>query len=109
MNSWNRWLRAMGIALLVLAAAIIVAALAGCAPTGPTEPQKTPQQIWIEAHPTHLNDRGECIEFDDEPCDEDPYDLDDWYESFNKTKAPSKKPSPKPMKTAFQPKPTKKK
>lgn len=86
----------------VLAFGLIVA-LAACAEsTGPT---KTPQQVWIDAHPTSVGDSSQCIEFDGEPCDEDPYDLDDWFEEFHKTPA-VKKESPRPMKTASQPKPS---
>lgn len=82
----------------------LILGLAACAES--VTPGKTPQQVWIDAHPTTLNGDGECIEFDGEPCDDDPYDLDDWYESFHGTKAPSKKPTPRPMLTANQPKPS---
>ncbi len=87
-----------------IAAFGLIVGLAACAES--VTPDKTPQQVWIDAHPTYLNSAGQCMEADDEPCDEDPYDLDDWYESFHGTKAPSKKPSPKPMLTANQPKPS---
>lgn len=93
----------IGMALGTMAI-FLVAALLGCTPKGPVEQQKTPQQIWVDAHPTHTNDKGECIEFDDEPCDDDPYDLDDWSESYHKTPA-AKKTTPRPMLTANQPKP----
>lgn len=94
-------LRYAGIALLVLSALLIGLSMAACQSSGPV---KTPQQVWIEAHPTHTGPNGECIEFDDEPCDADPYDLDDWFESYNKTPA-VKKTSPRPMQTARQPAP----
>lgn len=94
------------VAIVTVGAVCLAIILTGCAPKGPVEQQKTPQQVWIDAHPTHVGDKGQCVEFDDEPCDDDPYDLDDWYESFNKTKAPAKKPSPRPMLTANQPKPS---
>lgn len=69
-----------------------------------------PRDTWIDTHPTHAGPNGECIEADGEPCDDDPYDLDDLFESDGKPKLPtvkpaSKRPSPKPMQTAFQPKP----
>jgi hypothetical protein len=86
----------------VLAFGLIVG-LAACAES--VTPDKTPQQVWIDAHPTHLGPNGECIEFDDEPCDDDPYDLEDWYESYHKTPA-AKKPSPRPMQTGYQVKPS---
>jgi hypothetical protein len=71
-------------------------ALMGCTPSGPTEKSPTPKDLWISAHPTHSDERGLCREFDDEPCDEDPYDLDDFFElDATKTKAPSAKPKPK--------------
>lgn len=95
-------MRTTGVALLILSLAIVGLALAGCAPKGPV---KTPQQVWIDAHPTHQGPNGECIEFDDEPCDDDPFDLDDWSESYHKTPV-VKKPSPRPMLTANQPKAT---
>lgn len=87
-----------------LAAATILVVLAGCAPKGPVEPIKSPRQIWIEAHPTSMGDAGECIEYDGEDCDLDPYDLDDMteYDKHGYSKAPTpktKKPSPKPTKT----------
>jgi hypothetical protein len=101
-KNWDNVLKSIGLALLVAAAFAIVMAVAGCAPSGPV---KTPQQVWIDAHPTHQGPNGECIEFDDEPCDDDPFDLDDWYESTHKTPA-VKKQSPRPMLTANQPKAT---
>lgn len=81
----------------------LILGLAACAEGA--VPDRTPQQVWIDAHPTRQGPDGQCIEFDDEPCDDDPYDLDDWFESFHKTPA-AKKPSPRPMLTANQPKPT---
>lgn len=72
--------------------------LGACAPKGPVEPIKSPRDLWIEAHPTSVGDAGECIEFDGEPCDDDPFDLDDMTE-YDKH-GYSKKPSPKPVKTA---------
>lgn len=84
--------------------------LTACAPKGPVEPYKSPEQVWIEAHPTHAGDAGECIEFDGELCDDDPYDLDDLTEvDSHKTPGvskPSARPSPRPVKTAAQPKTT---
>lgn len=80
----------------------LIVGLAACAEG---MPGRTPQQVWIDAHPTTLSDDGECMEFDGEPCDDDPYDLDDWYESYHKTPA-VKKQSPRPMLTANQPKPS---
>lgn len=95
-------LKTASVALIIVVAFVLAMSLVGCAPSGPV---KTPQQVWIEAHPTHLNERGECIEADDELCDEDPHDLEDFYEEQAKKRGESKKPSPKPMQTAFQPKP----
>ncbi len=80
----------------------LILGLAACAES--VTPDQTPQQVWINAHPTHTGPNRECIEFDDEPCDDDPYDLDDWFEVYHKTPA-VKKPSPRPMLTANQPKP----
>lgn len=34
---------------------------------------RSPQEV----HPTHGGPGGECIEWDDEPCDDDPFDADD--------------------------------
>jgi hypothetical protein len=81
----------------------LIMGLAACAES--VTPDRTPQQVWIDAHPTHQGPKGECIEFDGELCDDDPYDLDDWYESYHKTPA-VKKPSPRPMQTANQGKPS---
>lgn len=53
-------------------------------------------------HPTYAGPNGECMEWDDEPCDSDPFDSDD--DDIHLPK-PSKKPSPRPMQTAFQPRP----
>lgn len=78
----------------------LILGLAACAES--VKPGKTPQQVWIDTHPTTLNGDGECVEFDGEPCDDDPYDLDDWYELYHKTPA-VKKQSPRPMLTANQP------
>lgn len=72
---------------------------------GPSAPVKTPQQVWIEAHPTHTDLKGECIEFDGEVCDDDPFDLDDFFEARNPTPSHLRPGSPKPMLTANQPKP----
>jgi hypothetical protein len=90
--------------IALAALVLLTAGTVGCAPKGPVEPIKSPRQIWIEAHPTHLGPNGECIEFDDEPCDADPFDTDDMTE-YDKH-GYSKKPSPRPMKTASQPKPS---
>lgn len=81
----------------------LILGLAACAET--VTPDKTPQQVWIESHPTTVNSDGECIEFDGEPCDDDPYDLDDWSEKYHGTPV-SRRPTPRPMQTAFQPKPS---
>lgn len=72
--------------------------LTGCE----AKPVKSREQIWIEAHPTQGGQDGQCIEFDGEDCDDDPFDLNDLYKSLQ----PSKKPTPRPMQTANQPRPT---
>lgn len=59
-----------------------------------------PGKTWMDLHPTH-GVNGECFEADDEPCDEDPYDLDDLFESSH-SKKPSvvtTKKTPGPVKT----------
>lgn len=69
-------------------------ALAACAPSGPVEPVRSRRDLWIEAHPTYAGPNGECIEADDEPCDDDPFDLDDLVEyDRHASKAPSPKVS----------------
>lgn len=88
--------RVMLLGLLALAGAVALAlAVAACAPSGPVEPIKSPRQLWIEAHPTHAGPNGECVEADDELCDEDPHDLDDMdeYDKHGYSKAASPKPS----------------
>ena len=93
-----------GVALLILSLAVVGLTLVGCGA------QETPRDTWIDTHPTSVNSDGQCVEFDGEPCDDDPYDLDDLFESDGKPKLPSLKPgsarpSPKPMLTAKQPAP----
>ena len=106
-------MRTTGIALLIASAGIIaMVLLSGCAPTGPVEQVKSPKQIWIEAHPTHAGPNGECIEFDDEPCDDDPFDTNDMteYDKHGMTRPPSAKPTTKvrpSVKATAGPKPTK--
>lgn len=92
--------------LLVMGVISVGVIMAGCAPKGPVEPVKSPRQVWIEAHPTHAGPNGECLEQDDEPCDEDPHDLDDMteYDKHGYTKAPSPKVSKKPT-TKTSPRP----
>lgn len=95
MDNYNKWLRGIGAGLLVAAVVILaVVMLSACAPSGPTEPQLNPKDLWISAHPTHSDDRGLCREFDGELCDEDPYDLDDLWE-LDETKKSSAKPKVK--------------
>lgn len=79
---------------LLIAAGVLVS-LTACAPTGPVEPVKSPRDLWIEAHPTSIGDAGECIEFDGEECDDDPYDLDDMFELDKPSKRPVKSPAPR--------------
>lgn len=58
----------------------------------------TPTQI----NPTYGGPQGQCMEADDEPCDDDPFDLDDLFESDHKKSTPTPKrvvPSPKPRVT----------
>lgn len=67
-------------------------AVAGCSdPDG----QSTRDQ-WIIEHPIRTDDQGRCWEFDGEPCDEDPFDLDDLWEP-GEVKAPKAKISVKPV------------
>lgn len=94
------WLRLVGILLLCFSAAVIILSLAACAPVD----DRTPGQIWISEHPTHAGPNGECIEFDNEPCDADPFDLDDLLEGPDRVKV-SKKPSPKTVKPSSRPSP----
>lgn len=46
---------------------------------------RSPEQV----RPTHGGPGGECIEFDDEPCDDDPFDTDD----DGVIKVPKRKPT----------------
>jgi hypothetical protein len=86
----------------------LILGLAACAES--VTPNRSPQQVWIDAHPTYPGDDGQCIEFDGEVCDDDPFDLDDMAKYPHLL--PSSKPvpsAPRPMQTAKQPapKPTK--
>jgi hypothetical protein len=83
----------MLLGMLILAGLGTVVALAGCQ----SAPAKTPQDVWIEQHPTHLDEFGRCVEADGELCDRDPFDLDDFFELERKTPSASKRavtPSP---------------
>lgn len=85
--------RYWGVAALAMSVLIIVAiGLVGCDKVG------TPTQL----HPTHAGPNGECVEWDEEPCDDDPFDNDDADIHLPK---PTKKASPRPMLTARQPAP----
>lgn len=94
--------RMMLLGMLLLAGVLAaVMALAGCSSGPQVKPQKTYQQLWIEAHPTHGGPNGECIERDDEPCDDDPFDLDDLREGkINSYKGATPTAAPKPKPTA---------
>lgn len=75
-------------------------ALAGLLLTGAAcDKRATPEQL----RPTYGGLNGECMEADDEPCDDDPFDTDD---SDIHLPKPTKKASPRPMMTANQPAPT---
>ena len=50
----------------------------------------TPSQI----NPTYGGPQGQCVEADGEPCDDDPFDMDDLFE---KKKTPAPKVSSKPV------------
>jgi len=101
-NKTHNWLRAVAVGMLALAAAVLVVmALSACAPSGPTQPQLSPKDLWISAHPTHSDEQG-CWEADGEPCDEDPHDLDDFFEQ-EKAKKVSVKPSPAKPKASPKP------
>lgn len=83
---------------LVLGGGLALAvALSACTPS---EPVKSREQVWIETHPTHAGDAGECIEFDGELCDEDPFDLDDLYEKEHGTPRPRASVTHVPTKAA---------
>lgn len=85
-----------------IAAFGLILALAACAET--VTPDRSPQQVWIDTHPTHLGSDGECIEFDGEPCDDDPFD---WFDAYHNG-VPSTKSSPKPLtKVSSRPTPVK--
>ena len=106
MDNYNKWLRAVGAGLLVVAAVVLVVTMvSACTPSGPTQPQLSPKDLWISAHPTHSDDQGLCVEFDGELCDEDPYDLDDLFE-IGETKKSSVKPKPKASTAKPKPAPT---
>lgn len=93
--------RMMLLGMLIMAGALAVAmALAGCSSGPQLQPRKTYEQVWIEAHPTHAGPNGECVEWDDEPCDDDPFDLDDLREAKIKVTSPAAKPKPSPSPTA---------
>lgn len=89
-------LRNIGVAM------VAVTVMAGCQ-QDPQAPSR--EQAWIEAHPTHAGPGGECVEFDDEPCDQDPFDLDDL--DGDGVKVPSLKPAVKvsPAAPKVNPKP----
>lgn len=88
---YNKALRLVGACMVLIAAVLVAMILAGCTPSGPIEPQQSPRDLWISAHPTSLDEFGRCVEFDGELCDEDPYDLDDLWE-LDATKKSSAKP-----------------
>lgn len=107
-NQWGpdrKLARMMLLGMLLLAGLGTLVAVAGCQST----PPKNPTDVWIEQHPYHYDEKGNCIEADGEPCDADPYDLDDMYEADHKTpgaaktsgkpKVSSPKASPKPATT----------
>lgn len=95
------------VTVIAVGAACVAIILTGCSPSpGPVEQIKSPTQIWIEAHPTYTGDAGECIEWDGEPCDEDPFDTDDMTEWDKHNMSASPKVTPRPMKTGLQPAPT---
>lgn len=75
-----------------LMAVVLAGGLAACNDKDP----RTPGQVWIDDHPTHVGPNGECIEFDDEPCDADPFDLDDLLDGPDRKSPSGKKPSTKP-------------
>ena len=58
----------------------------------------TPTQV----NPTYGGPQGQCMEADGEPCDDDPFDMDDLFEDSHKKSTPTPKrvvPSPKPRVT----------
>lgn len=62
------------------------------------------ERPWIDTHPTHAGPNGECIEFDGEPCDNDPHDLDDLFEKAKPSSG--KKPSAAPVRKTPAPRRT---
>lgn len=93
----TRNLRIALLAMLAVSAVGLVWAVAGCS-SEPAQPGKSREQVWIEAHPTYGDVFGRCVEFDDELCDDDPYDLEDLDEvpAVGSTKKPSAKPKASP-------------
>lgn len=78
-------------ALAVSVILVAVFALAGCDLSSPPAGQ---------VHPTQAGPNGECVEWDGELCDDDPFDLDDLFESHKTTgptRRPAVKPSPRPQ------------
>lgn len=85
----KRPLRAAVVAVLAFAVVMLIMSAAGCG-------KASPAQI----NPTY-GVNGQCFEADHEPCDDDPFDTDDWFESDHKkpTASPKAKPKPTPVKT----------
>jgi hypothetical protein len=80
---------------------LTTAALLGVILTGSAcDRQPTPEQL----RPTYAGPNGECMEADDEPCDDDPFDTD---EDDIHLPTPAVRTSPRPMMTANQPVPVK--
>lgn len=77
----------------IVLAALLVGSLAwaGC------------DQVNPQPNPTYGGPNGECIEADGEPCDDDPFDLDDAFEHGKR-----KTPAPYPLKKTPGPRVTSK-
>lgn len=86
MKLWRR--PTFWVAVVAVGAILLATLLTGCDQVG------TPAQI----HPTHAGPNGECVEWDDEPCDDDPFDTDDLVEDSHKKASPKPAPQPSPAK-----------
>lgn len=84
-------LRMAVVAVIAFALLLVVFGMAGCG-------KVTPGQI----NPTY-GVNGQCFEADGEPCDDDPFDVDDLFEHKKATPTPKPKPpvkkTPAPIRT----------
>ena len=94
----RRLARMMLLGMLILAGLGTLMAVAGCSERVPT-----PRDMWVDQHPIHYNEDGDCIEADGEPCDEDPYDLNDFFELERKKASPQVTKTPGAVKSSAKP------